>query len=255
MQVTCSEGRWQLILADYWRIKGNRVSLTVTSQDDYTNSKIISTEFINDRIVPQLELTTKPLINLRNFSSFVLEGTCSDVGQSVNLRLENRLKWTYPCTEGHWSFAVASNLPEGRYPIEISHQDEAGNSVTINPKPVLVKDITSPDFAFVGNVGINSTNQSNYVVGGTCQEDGTIVVSIPGLNNQRVVCGTDKTWRTQELDVTTLSDGAVTITATMVDLARNANTITGEIIKTPCPTNADERVFAFDSNPLRDRFN
>ena len=251
MQVTCSERRWQLILTDYWRIKGNRVSLTVTSQDDHTNSKIISTEFINDRIVPQLELTTKPLINLRNFSSFVLEGTCSDVGQSVNLMLENRLKWTYPCTEGHWSFAVASNLPEGRYPIEISHQDEAGNSVTINPKPVLVKDITSPDFAFVGNVGINSTNQSNYVVGGTCQEDGTIVVSIPGLNNQRVVCGTDKTWRTQELDVTTLSDGAVTITATMVDLARNANTITGEIIKTPCPTNADERVFAFDSNPLR----
>ena len=250
MQVTCSDGRWQLILKDYWRIKGNRVSVTITSQDDHTNSKVISSEFLNDRMAPQLELTTKPLINLENSNGFVLSGTCSDEGRSVNLRLGNRSKWTYPCTGGHWSFAVAANLPEGKYPIGISHQDEAQNSITIDPLPVLIKDITLPDFAFVGNLGINATNQSNYVVGGTCQEDGTIVVSIPSLNNQRVICGTDKTWRTQEFGVTTLSNGVVTITATMVDLAGNANTITKEIIKTPCSTNAAERIFAFDSNPL-----
>ena len=250
MQVTCSDGRWKLILKNHLRIRGHRVSVTVTSQDDHTNSKVISSDFLNDRLAPQLVLSTRPLINLGNSNAFVLRGTCSDEGRSVSLRLGNRSKWTYPCKGGNWSFSVTASLPEGRYPIGISHQDEALNSTTIDPPPVLLKDITAPNFAFVGNVGINSSNQSNYVVEGTCQEDGTIVVSIPDLDNQRVVCGTNKTWRTPEFDVTTLSDGVVTITATMLDLASNANTITKEIIKTPCSTNPSERVFEFDSNPL-----
>ena len=217
--VNCASDSWQLSGKDVQDISEGNVSIVVRQEDEHGNPGEATLSVIKDVTPPVLGVTSSSLtINMANQNGHQgIQGTCEGA-QQVMVTVGSAQAQGVPCASSAWSFSGISTLAEGSHAVTLTQADELGNTATLNP--TLVKDVTAPTFAFGSNLGINSANQRQYSLSGTCGETGTITVTVAGLNPVTATCdGTN--WSSTGVDASSLVDGQVSISASMVDAVGN----------------------------------
>ena len=219
--VTCTSDSWAIMGKDVASLDDGDVSLLVTQQDEHRNQAIVSLNVIKDITPPSLEVTSSLVINIANKESYqAIEGTCEG-SEQVMLTLGSAAVEGVSCAISAWSFAIADTLAEGNHRLTITQEDEWGNTST--KTPLLVKDITAPSFTFASNLGINAANKGQFSVSGTCNEVGTITVTVATFAPVTATCN-GSSWATPGVDASSLEEGSVSLSASMVDDAGNPAT-------------------------------
>jgi hypothetical protein len=102
-------------------------------------------------------------------------------------------------------------------------QDSASNPTDVSNLVSIVYDVTSPTLAIsVPTTGafVNAANQAAFAVSGTCSENGQNVNLAVGAVTKAVACASGAFSTT--MDLSSLADGPLTLTANLSDLATNA---------------------------------
>ena len=183
-----------------------------------------------DTTVPVLTLTQTSLgITVNSAATITLSGTCSESGllaQPVIITGIGLTNLTAVCqpTVNTWSVVVAKTaFPEGISTFRVNHADYAGNAA---PKVLgtVNKDSLPPTLTMASVSGaafINAAASLSYGIKGTCSENG-VAVNISGALVASTVC-TAGAW-SLNLNLSTLLDGQLSLTASHADAAGNVIT-------------------------------
>ncbi len=210
---SCTGGVWSAAALDVTSLPNGSVTVTASqTADGQTGSGSFVTSKDSAGTAPSVTLTTTPAITAANQAAYVVSGSCSVNGTDVSV-LVGQVAATASCTNGTWTTPGmdVSGLPPGA--VTVMASQTAGNltgsaSVVVNKESggilPLVSITTPPD--------ITATNQTAYTVSGTCSVSGTNVAVQVGAIAASVACE-GSTWTTGPLDVSSLPDGSVTVTA------------------------------------------
>ena len=175
----------------------------------------------------EVEITVAPPISgSTTQSQYTIEGTCSEEGQQVQVKLfaegesEASVTVNPVCggggTAGEWSTVVATDtLAQGTLTITVSHSDASENFSNTDVEEVL-KDTQPPVLAITSSAAISSSNARNYPVSGTCDEEGPVTVVMGGTEFSNVVDCSGQNW-SGTVDTLDIPQGDVVITAYLFD--------------------------------------
>ncbi|QMV72853.1 hypothetical protein HS961_08380 [Comamonas piscis] len=210
---SCTGGVWSTAALDVSGLPNGSVTVTASqTADGQTGSGSFVTSKDSAGTAPSVTLTTAPAITAANQAAYVVSGSCSVNGTDVSV-LVGQVAATAPCNNGTWTTPGmdVSGLPAGAVTVMAS-QTAAGQtgsaSVVVNKEQggiVPLVNITPPP-------DITATNQTAYTVSGTCSVAGTNVAVQVGSIAASVACD-GSTWTTGPLDVSSLPNGSVTVTA------------------------------------------
>lgn len=161
--------------------------------------------------LPQISISNPSNINNSNLSTYLVAGNCSEQSQNVEVTI-NSITNSTSCLSGSYnvSFFDLSDVLDGPVDIVAKHFNAQGlfGTVTAN----VDKDTQTAIVSINNLFEINSINESDFVVEGTCSENTEVVsVSVGGINKQPA-CSSG-TWSTGITDVSSLADGEIFITA------------------------------------------
>ena len=222
--IDCASQRWEfnVPLSELNKLPEQQgIALIVEHRDSAGNVSSTSGTVDKDTVPPDIAITSGLVINIANQNSYQLAGDCSENGSEVSIILESNSPVSTSCSNARWTHSP--DVEEGSFSVRITHSDAAGNTATLDPAPVLVKDVTRPEFSFDTNLHIDGANANRYHVSGSCNERGTVTVTVEGLGNKTATCN-GEIWRTPPFDTASITspDTAVELSATMVDVAGNA---------------------------------
>lgn len=186
----------------------------------------------NDSL-PTLSFTSTPVINNDNRTSYVVSGNCSVNGSTVDVNVGD-VTDSPVCTGGTFTTStmdVSGVTDSGSVSVTADLTDSSGNDADQAVTTVL-KDTVNPTVSFTSTPAINHTNQTDYVVTGSCSENGrTVSVSVGGVTDSPVCTGGSFT--TTSLDVSGLVDSSsISVTADLNDAAGNdASQATTAVVK------------------------
>ena len=229
-EVDCESGGWRLELSAS-ELQGlpeqNGIVILVEHRDEAENVGRDETGQVDkDTVSPLLAITTSGLvINAANQGHYALEGTCSEANGNVGIKIGSDAISSIPCdSDGLWRLTPGSDLSEGSYALAITQEDASGNTESITPAPILIKDVTTPNYAFNSDLDINLANENQYHVSGTCDEEGEIRVTVGSLGEKTATCQ-GSIWRTAFFDTSSIATGtSVTLSAVARDRAGNQQT-------------------------------
>ena len=220
---TCTTLAWSTTVNVTSVADNATVSITADHSDTAGNSATqASASVLKDTVAPTVAITTPGIINNSNKASYPVSGSCSENTRSVTVTVGSA-SGTATCTTLAWSInlnvtAVADNSTVA---ITANHTDLAGNP-SAQATASALKDTVAPTVAITTPTIINNANKASYTVSGTCSESTRAVsVSVGGISSTPTCSGT--AWTTT-LDVSSLSDGSVSITANHTDAAGNSAT-------------------------------
>ena len=160
-------------------------------------------------------------------------GTCSESGLPVSVSVGGIAVTPPPvCTAGGWSAAInATAIPVGTVAIVAAQTDAAGNSGSATR--TTAKDIVAPSATVSTAPLINGANQSAYGgVTGTCSENGlAVVVAIASLVVSPAPLCVGGSWSITGVDVSSVPDGVITVSASQTDAAGNTGSGTRDTSK------------------------
>jgi hypothetical protein len=217
----CTLLTWSVTLDVSGEPDGASVSITASHSDAAGNNALDITSSGKDTALPTVLITSFPDINLGNVNPYPVSGTCSEVGEAVNVSVGG-FTTSFACSGTNtWAVTVdARTLPEGTVAITADHSDTAGNPAVQATKTVN-KDATAPTVAITSAATINVGNKTTYSLSGTCSEDTRTVAIMVGSTSASPACSSGN-WSVTNLDVSGNADGTVTITANHTDAAGNA---------------------------------
>ena len=229
--VCANDNTWPLVIDP--ELGEGSYAIAVYHEDAYGNTVAIDNPLplVKDVTIPTVEMAsglTSPLgLNINNYYSYQLEGTCSEPGQRVLITIGRRTPRGAICTvEYSWSFSIARMLREGTYPLTVSHQDVIGNTGFLATPYILVKDITRPEIAITSPLIITPDNQNDYQLEGTCSEQGEKVnIKIGQFPAEDITCTDDNTWIFAATFILTLEEGSYPITMHHEDAPGNTKTL------------------------------
>jgi len=216
----------------------NTLTITASLSDGATNTNSATATRSQDLTSPILVIGSAPaFINNTNKNAYVVSGTCSDALSGIfgNVTVSvgdgtNSKSGTSTCSGGNYSVtldttsASPGSLANGSITVTASDNDVAGN--TKSATSTTTKNTTGPIVGISSPTTgsfINIANKAAFNVSGTCTAgDGNISVGIGSVNGT-TACTGGGTFTTN-LDVHSLSDGAVTATISQTDLASNTST-------------------------------
>ncbi|MGI5898037.1 MAG: BspA family leucine-rich repeat surface protein [Candidatus Dojkabacteria bacterium] len=119
-------------------------NLIINAVDEATNSTSqMEDDFVIDRILPVVSITSDTPINNSNKTSYPLAGTCTEGDEDITINIAGQTYQTECQTEGIWSESLdLSALTEGNISIQASQTDAAGNKGTFTKN--LLKDTEAP---------------------------------------------------------------------------------------------------------------
>lgn len=206
-EAVMAEGAIFVIRAEHADLAGNKAS-----SDSQTISK--------DTTKPTVTLIAESgYVNFQNNATFTFSGNCSDTGTN-NVKIyttDEKLLGTESCdVSGHYSididFSSESVMPEAATYVVIARHTDAAQNLVVSDAVMITKDTTKPTITLaVENPYVNSTNEANFPVMGTCSDSGAANVKI--YNSENTLLGTfdcqsDNTF-TGELVLTTMFENAV----------------------------------------------
>ena len=201
------------------------VTADYTDRDEIESAPQFSTSIIKDTIAPSVSLNAPMDINRISDSSYSLSGECSDHGESISIEIDT-LSFQDNCINSSWSYmADVSSLASGMFTITVTHTDGVGNFSRVNKK-------TNRDNSIILTLNepqiITDTNESSYSISGACSEvNSEVTVNFASITpSSQPICATNFTWEVNNLDVSLLADGSLSISIT-----HSGTTITGNVHK------------------------
>lgn len=203
-------------------------------KDNALNSAIQTiTTISKDTFTQSISIISASDISVANQFDYNVAGACTSNGDLVSINIGN-LSFTTNCSGGTWNTGtvdVSSLIDNPSILITADHLSAVQASVNI------VKNSTLPTVSISSPQNINISNQLIYIASGSCSEDSQIVsVTIDSLDFSPI-CSSGA-WTTGQVDVSSISDGNLLITAdheNVVPLA--ATTASVSILKdTATPT-------------------
>jgi len=167
-------------------------------------------------------------INFQNQYSYFVSGSCSESGNN-NLRVygNSTLAGTLSCSDGEFRGLVDfSSLDNGSVNVSTVLFDEAGNSIISNAVPT-VKDAIPPQVRILEPLAgayLNENAIRQIEISGTCSEQSANVVIQAQGDNLGDALNCQEGHFSGFFDLTSQSDGSITLTAKQIDLAGNEGT-------------------------------
>ena len=158
-------------------------------------------------------------------------------------------------SSGNWSISINGQLVDGAHTPTVTATDPAGNTTTITGETFTVdtnEPVINIDTTLEGDNVINASEQADVTISGTIGdgnswtniEDGQIVTvtlsdGVTTLTTTATVSG--NTWTATDVDVSSLTDGNITVTADVTDVAGNAAvTATTTLVKDTTAPDIDQ---------------
>ena len=199
---------------------------------NYSAAPTVTQSFqVADTTAPDTTITSGPAA-LTNSAAATFAFTGSDAAGGTGVA-------SFECALDAGAFAACASpkaytgLAEGAHTFQVRAIDGAGNVDATPASAAWTIDLTAPTLAFTVKPPIRGTNQAAYAVAGTCSDDGRPIALQIGSVATSATCGnpSNGTFQTVNLDVTALPQGAVALSATLVDAAGNTTTVTDATTK------------------------
>ncbi|PLR38985.1 Ig-like domain-containing protein [Chimaeribacter arupi] len=223
------------------------VNFNVNASDAAGNSADTTGAFTVDFTAPGLSispLTADNIVNITEAAGEVtLRGTSADIplngaaGATVTVTLNGETYTTTVTEEGTWSVPLPvgalAGLPDGSYPVTASITDDAGNSTSVTGSVTLATDpANEPQITFNAFAGDNTLNgaeqNTTQLLSGTVAnvEAGQVVTLTLNGRTYTATVQPDNSWSTTvpANDLRLLSNGTVTISASVENVAGNSGT-------------------------------
>lgn len=231
----CNSGVWSAPAVDVSALADGPVIVRAEQSDSLGNVGFGTRTTAKDVSAPIVTINTAPPINAANQGNYSgVTGTCSESGLPVNVSVGGIAVTPPPvCTAGGWSAAAinATAIPVGTVAIVAAQTDAAGNSGSATR--TTAKDIVAPSATVSTAPLINGANQSAYGgVTGTCSENGlAVVVAIASLVVSPAPLCVGGSWSITGVDVSSVPDGVITVSASQTDAAGNTGSGTRDTSK------------------------
>ncbi|MBT2009119.1 Ig-like domain-containing protein [Enterobacter hormaechei subsp. xiangfangensis] len=242
-----ADGNWTATVpsSDLAGLKDGDASVQVSVTNVNGNSASAGREYSVDATAPTVTIDTVAGDNVINGSEaaagVAISGTTTaEVGQTVTVNLGGN-SYTAPVQQGGvWSINVPaadlSTLADNGYTVQVSVSDAAGNPGSAGKAITL--DTTPPTVSFnvvAGDDVINSVEHGQaQVVSGTATgaSVGDKLVITIGSNQYTTTVDASGKWSVgvPASDISALTDGTVTLSATITDSAGNSSTQTHDVV-------------------------
>ena len=193
--------------------------------------------------------------NIAFSASFVFSEPVSDFAAN-DITVTNASITNFTVIDSSNYSALITASIEGNITIDVNENvaiDNFGNFNTAATQATSIYDITAPDVSILSGPVINSANQLNYQIEGTCStSDSVVSVTINALDPRTAVCD-EGAWQLNQ-DFSTIADGegAVSINASQSDNAGNIGNAEPVVINkdTEDPTLSLDRVIYSENDAL-----
>ena len=185
---SCSSSDWSFTVDVSGIGEGSGIQLSVEQEDAAGNKGVATGTLQKDTVPPVLGLAAGQVVNSSNEGTFKLRGTCSEQGQNVSVTIRGLdpvptiTPLTPSCDGTSWEATLSRNAGEGTASVDLTQDDSIGNRGTATG--TFIKDTTSSDPAFDANLSITGANFTNYIIRGTCPEDGTVSLTTPSQQHR-----------------------------------------------------------------------
>ncbi|MCU4034996.1 Ig-like domain-containing protein [Enterobacter hormaechei subsp. steigerwaltii] len=242
-----ADGNWTATVpsSDLAGLKDGDASVQVSVTNVNGNSASAGREYSVDATAPTVTIDTVAGDNVINGSEaaagVAISGTTTaEVGQTVTVNLGGNSYTAQVQQGGVWSINVPaadlSILADNGYTVQVSVSDAAGNSGSAGKAITL--DTTPPTVSFnvvAGDDVINSVEHGQaQVVSGTATgaSVGDKLVITIGSNQYTTTVDASGKWSVgvPASDISALTDGTVTLSATITDSAGNSSTQTHDVV-------------------------
>ena len=231
--VSCSGNAWTLLAKDMSALNdGQNIAVVITQDDAVGNRGTLNKTLDKDIAPPTVTLSSSLLVSSSNVNSYLMTGSCSeDRTGAVVITIDTDTPTSVDCQGGAWQKSVSLTAKaEGNIEVSITHQDALGNGTTISA--VLDKDTVAPTLTITPLALMNSANQSNYAIGGACNENGAVItVTVQGQSSSLTFTCASSAW-TVSGDFTSLIDNTqISVSASVQDAHGNTATKTASLTK------------------------
>ncbi|AOP78037.1 Ig-like domain-containing protein [Enterobacter hormaechei] len=242
-----ADGNWTATVpsSDLTGLKDGDASVQVSVTNVNGNSASAGREYSVDATAPTVTIDTVAGDNVINGSEaaagVAISGTTTaEVGQTVTVNLGGNSYTAQVQQGGVWSINVPaadlSTLADNGYTVQVSVSDAAGNPGSAGKAITL--DTTPPTVSFnvvAGDDVINSVEHGQaQVVSGTATgaSVGDKLVITIGSNQYTTTVDASGKWSVgvPASDISALTDGTVTLSATITDSAGNSSTQTHDVV-------------------------
>jgi len=242
-----ADGNWTATVpsSDLAGLKDGDASVQMSVTNVNGNSASAGREYSVDATAPTVTIDTVAGDNVINGSEaaagVAISGTTTaEVGQTVTVNLGGNSYTAQVQQGGVWSINVPaadlSTLADNGYTVQVSVSDAAGNSGSAGKAITL--DTTPPTVSFnvvAGDDVINSVEHGQaQVVSGTATgaSVGDKLVITIGSNQYTTTVDASGKWSVgvPASDISALTDGTVTLSATITDSAGNSSTQTHDVV-------------------------
>lgn len=242
-----AEGKWTATVpsADLTGLKDGDASVQVSITNAHGNSASAGREYSVDATAPTVTIDTVAGDNVINGSEaaagVAISGTTTaEVGQTVTVTFGGNSYTAQVQQGGVWSVNVPgtdlSALADNGYTVQVSVSDAAGNPGSAGKAITL--DTTPPTVSFnvvAGDDVINSVEHGQaQIVSGTATgaSVGDKLIITIGSNQYTTTVDASGKWSVgvPASDISALTDGTVTLSATITDSAGNSSTQTHDVV-------------------------
>ncbi|MGM8555313.1 Ig-like domain-containing protein [Enterobacter hormaechei subsp. steigerwaltii] len=242
-----ADGNWTATVpsSDLAGLKDGDASVQVSVTNVNGNSASAGREYSVDATAPTVTIDTVAGDNVINGSEaaagVAISGTTTaEVGQTVTVNLGGNSYTAQVQQGGVWSINVPaadlSTLADNGYTVQVSVSDAAGNPGSAGKAITL--DTTPPTVSFnvvAGDDVINSVEHGQaHVISGTATgaSVGDKLVITIGSNQYTTTVDASGKWSVgvPASDISALTDGTVTLSATITDSAGNSSTQTHDVV-------------------------
>ena len=224
---------WSVSGLDVSSLSEGQVTITVTQGSRSPKTLTVTKKTIFNPIV---KITSSFNITASNESSYSVSGTCESGKGDVTVLVGAVSPATQPpCSSGAWSVTGldVSSLNDGNVVIEASqtdNQNRKGSATKTVIKgataPVVSLD-PHPDNPDILTTGFTFANQDDFSLSGGCTQgkgNVEITATVSGATPVTLFttsCSSSGAWSAENLDVSSLPDGDVTIKASQTDALNN----------------------------------
>ncbi|TVZ09508.1 CHU domain-containing protein [Cellulophaga sp. RHA_52] len=240
---TVSGGNWTATDADISGLNNGTITVTADVTDVALNPATDNDPITLENSVPTIDITTPiegdDVVNAAEDNDVTISGTTTDVedGQTVTVTFDDGVNpvvtTTATVSAGNWTATDAdiSGLTNGTITVTADVTDVALNPATDNDPITLDNttptiDITTP---IEGDNVVNAVEDNDVTISGTTTdvEDGqTVTVTFDDGTDTVTTTATvsSGTWTAADADISGLTNGTITVTADVADVALNPAT-------------------------------
>lgn len=216
----CVVGSFMVTSLDVSSLADGVIEISAEHFDSNGLSNTYSLSVSKDTLTAVVAIDSLVGINNVNQTDYVVTGTCSENNSIVDVFI-GAINKQPQCTSGTWTtgFVDLSGIADGTITMTADHGNAIQASSDVN------KDTASAVVTIGSAVDISSANEMTYIISGECTQAATMVDIFIGTINVQPTC-TAGTWSSGFVDVSSLTDGNISITADHSTATQATMTIT-----------------------------